>query len=366
MKRILFWIHFVDRLLWHFAHEIIDTHYSDRLELLSNINCGRIGSASNDGGRVINGSPVTQVYPWLFQILRRRRRRPKKGSMAKEQVIAGSMGSLISTRTIVTCAHCVCDAPLRVDPLTVHGCREQPMEPFPGPDQIIPRKNDILVLYLENQFPSYQPNVADFFDNHLTTQNKNGPLQAYVYKYEPIPPRKVSKNGDVGIIILPRPATLVWPEVIPLCLPHPDVLHLKGKLKAVVIGSGARYDETNNAGLSRQTNTSCITNYGMKKNRKLPNIQHAFLPCRKHAISGHGSNSYCTKLSFKMFPPHMSANVLHAISTSIDVKFKYRNGQEPNTFERSVTIRETLPQPTTYKCDILWPKVKAAIKSMPN
>ena len=367
MKKILFWTYFVNSLFCHSAHDIIDSRFSNLVESQSGIKCGTISNAGNDGGRIINGKPVTQPYPWLFQILRRRRRREEKGSLIMPHVTTGFMGSLITARAIVTCKRCICDAPITMDPLTIYGCQKGRMDLYPGPNQIIHGKNDILAIYFENELPADNPNPSDFsnfFDNHLATQNNNGLLQAYIYRSRSVPPDEVRTNGDVGIIILPRPAAFVWPEAIPICLPNPDILHLRTKLKTVVAGPGPRYHETNNTGSNRQTNTSCITNYGMKKFATLPKTQRAFLPCRKHDMSGHRSNSYCTKLSLNVFPKHMSENVLHAVSTSIQVKFEYENGPEPKTFQRTVAITELLPKPTTYRCDILWPKVKTAIEGM--
>ena len=346
-------------LLWQSSHGALDQEHLTFLKKEENsLDCGTLTEASEVQGRVINGRPVEHRYPWLFNVFHSRDRWDQTHSTTGRK-ITGSVGSLITRTAVVTCGHCICDS--ADEPETVYACeRYNPSSreknynvPRNHQDLEKPHGNEIMAMFSNNRGHDLSP---AYFDH-----NYDRKLRAYVYMYQNVSGWRVfSANGDAGIIFLPEYAIGDNPRARPICLPHPTLLKRKKKLKVKVAGPGNRYDET---GITwKTTNTSCITNNAMKKNTNSPQIQHAFLPCKKYDTLN-PDHTYCLKVTKRMCNENYHMHTWRTLSTSMEVKFHTLALGHPFPNKVSRTAEVVFNRLAHEKCDELWPRMEEAVLS---
>ena len=364
MKKLLHILFFVAILL--LCSESIDVFDSEHLNYLrskEHVECGKINHMRKVNLRIINGKPVEEnKYPWLINVLLSRNRKVPSMLVSQENIITGCTGSLISEHFVVTAGHCICDT--KYDPETAVPCLPNNLNIEANQNRI---ESKIAVYYSGNT----NPDLAEEFFGTIYDHK----LTAYVYRY--LPPsnkRDFSLNGDIAIIHFHKlfdvdSGTLFQgfqksrkSSIKPICLPNPAYLSSKKTLNIKVAGLGKRYHETTK---ESATNTSCITNQGMKKNKQYPNKRNVFLACKK-ILNADGGNSYCINLIQYPFLP--GQKLLNTLSSKTRINFHYDSEWQAviegkilhllEVFKKSILIGNQTPQ---IECQRYWPMVIQAI-----
>ena len=130
MPRRICWLYFMGSLFCQYSYGTIDQeHLAFLKQKQYGLTCGKVTEADGVGARVINGRPVKQRYPWLFNVFRSRDVWDEAHS-GKERKIESSVGSLITQTAIVTCGHCICNKKNRRFTVAGHACLEGKNEEY--------------------------------------------------------------------------------------------------------------------------------------------------------------------------------------------------------------------------------------------
>ena len=210
------------------------------------------GKASS---RIINAETTDKPYPWVVFIQKKGMYEKQFDTQDEEFGIGVAAGAIITTHTIITCGHCICnnDKPSSKQKYAIT-C---PKDPKDKEENL--NKKEINEIYITVG----KQNVNMFEIDGKFDEN----LKAYVYNYE----KDIvafSKNGDIGIVI--QTIGLEKSDRIQkICLPTPELFH--DGLKVKVAGWGIRIDEKVNARASpeRIMSTSCQTNEARSLNRNI-------------------------------------------------------------------------------------------------
>ena len=233
--------------------------------------------------RVLNGKRTSNIrYPWMVEGIR-----VLKSDDGKKQQVYFCGGSVISDKSILTAAHCLCTTPEQVDIKEFDStviCLEEPDDTSATGFNEIPNQNRVV-----NQIHYSIGSMKIFYDikdklHDMTAFVFNANIKAFVYKYEPKWRREGSeeekfmkrlkyKNGDIGLIIDTSAfgLNLKANEAIPICLPSSQIFQPEFKVTAV--GRGRLYNEETTPRPTIKKVTTCMTNEGVVKRRE-PQYAH--------------------------------------------------------------------------------------------
>ena len=261
--------------------------------------CGTVQHQPYAKARVMNGLETsTRDNPWLAQVHLRTQ------NMITGRVVS-SGGVVVSSRIILTCGRCVCDAH--------YGPHEHPTNCLPGTlvNQNRQGLNEVYYTIGTKELnPVYDENIW-----------------ALLYKYEPEVPQQdfFSLNGDIAVLWHQGTTGLglFGAGAVPICLPErgfgtePFGDLIRDDRKVKLAGRGERRYDSDPS--SDTKSSSCYTNEGVSLNAYgvgmlhfVPGIRDKFLPCEKIPLS----DEYCYKISpkirsfapdstpvYKKFPP---------------------------------------------------------------
>ena len=315
-----------------------------------NLKCGvqnKIEITPESTPRIINGRRTSNIrYPWMAEtiyIVFDNSNNQFDSSPLDNQCT----GSVISERSIITAASCICLTPVdnqkQKVPLDVI-CLEETDGNRPRNQN---RVNNQVHYAIGPGFNTATLNNLRQKKNQV--KNYKLTIKAYLYKYEPqwwmdgteedkMKKKSFYKNGNIGLIVDENGINLKKWKASPICLPTIETFQKDDSmtsekgipsgeqvLKVKVIGRKQRNldiakEKKPNEQVSKKNNkvTSCMTNEGVVK--KSGNTQANFLPCMPYDREGQHS---CTLTK--------DANVLQGsreyrgygglLSTDVEIEF---------------------------------------------
>ena len=266
--------------------------------------------------RIINGRRTSNIrYPWMAETIYIIFDK-FDDKFDSTPVDNQCTGSVISERSIITAASCICLTPVdnqrQKVPLNVI-CLEETDGNRP-PNQN--RGNNQVHYAIGPGFNTATLNNLRQKKNQV--KNYKFTIKAYLYKYEPqwwmdgteedkMKKKSFYKNGNIGLIVDEKGINLKKWKASPICLPTIETFTKDDSttsekgipsgeqiLKVKVIGREQRYldiakEKKPNEPVSKKNKkvTSCMTNEGVVK--KSGNTQANFLPCKPYDLEGQHS-----------------------------------------------------------------------------
>ena len=297
--------------------------------------CGIANKFKNvASSRIINGKRTQNIrYPWMVEVLQFI---PQGG---------GGMcgGTIISDRSILTAAHCICNQYIKYKDKERVTCLIDSDEP---------RNQNRQENQIHYSFGSKKP-----IKYPSPKFNKN--IRAFIYKYEPkwwdegtAPKKKKWKNGDAGMIIddSKKGLNLKRYHGVPICLPSPNAF-TKARHEVTLVGRGIIYDEV---GSDDAKLTSCVSN-GERIHNEIPGNENIkFLPCKNY--DRYHPEASCIRVQEATFSkggkPYPTGYDKKLISTDLKIKFIGPPGKPGHKMEIEI--------PSDDRCEELSDKVMAA------
>ena len=307
--------------------------------------CGIENKFKNiESARIINGKETTNIrYPWMVEVFRfipkDYKKRNEMGSMCG--------GTIISDKSILTAAHCICIKYIEYKNMKTVTCLVDSDEP-----QNQNRQENQVHYSFGSKKPIKFPSPKF---------NKN--IRAYIYKYEPKwwdegtndkqdLKKSKWKNGDVGMIIDDSESGISLKRYhgIPICLPLPKSFD-EASHEVTLVGRGDIYQENV---FGHDKRTSCITNGERVNNKKPGNENIKFKSCKNYDRN-HPEGS-CIRVQdatiTKGGKPHSTGYDKNLISTDLSIKFMGEPGKPGRRMEIEI--------PQDDKCEELSNKVMEA------
>ena len=266
--------------------------------------------------RIINGRRTSNIrYPWMAETIYIIFDN-SNNQFDSSPVDNKCTGSVISERSIITAASCICLTPVdnqkQKVPLDVI-CLEETDINKPRNQN---RGNNQVHYAIGPGFNSITLGILRQKKNQLKNYKRN--IKAYLYKYEPqwwmdgteedkIKKKSFYKNGNIGLIVDENGINLKKWTASPICLPTIETFKKDDSmtsekgipsgeqiLKVKVIGREQRYLDIAKEKMPNEPDfkknkkvTSCMTNEGVVK--KSGNTQANFLPCMPYDLEGQHS-----------------------------------------------------------------------------